>query len=56
MPVIDHVATWNDVALAPGRNRIEISSGDLKDEAVWIHDPNGPVFSRPVGTAGPPAE
>lgn len=53
MPVIDHVATWENVGLAPGSNRIEVSSGDLRDEAVWVYDPNAPLVRRPPGVAGP---
>ncbi|MCP1469259.1 beta-galactosidase [Sphingobium sp. OAS761] len=56
MPVIDHVAAWTDVTLAPGSNRIELSSGDLRDESVWTYDPNAPLLSLPPGTVSPPAE
>ena len=56
MPVIDHVATWTDVTLTPGSNRIELSSGDLRDEAVWTYDPNAPLPSLPTGIVDPPAK
>lgn len=52
--VTDHVATWTDVALTPGHNRIEVSAGDLRDRAVWTYDPSAPVLDRPAGKAGPP--
>lgn len=56
MPVIDHVATWSEVELTPGSNRIELSSGGLRDEVVWTYDPNAPLVRRPAGRAGPLAE
>ncbi|WP_317151240.1 glycoside hydrolase family 2 protein [Sphingopyxis indica] len=56
MPVVDHVATWTGVQLTPGRNRIAVSSGDLRDEAVWTYDPNAPLVRRPAGRAGPRTE
>jgi beta-galactosidase/beta-glucuronidase len=56
MPVIDHVAAWTGVVLMPGSNWIELSSGDLRDEAVWTYDPNAPLPGRPVGTASSPVE
>lgn len=37
--VVDHVAHWDRVELAPGKNRIEISSGKLRDTAVWTLEP-----------------
>lgn len=52
MPVIDHVATWTDVVLTPGSNRIALSSGELRDEAVWTYDPNAPLPSLPAGVVG----
>ena len=56
VPVIDHVATWRGVELTPGSNRIAVSSGTLRDEAVWTYDPDAPLVERPVGVAGPPAK
>lgn len=34
--VVDHVARWDGVKLADGANRIEVSSGTLRDAATWI--------------------
>ena len=56
VPVVDHVATWTDVALTPGSNRIALSSGDLQDEALWTYDPNAPLPNLPVGNVDPPAK
>lgn len=53
MPVIDHVAAWRDVELTAGSNLVEVSSGALRDGAIWIYDPNAPLVGRPVGTPGP---
>jgi beta-galactosidase len=53
MPVTDHVASWTDVALTPGQNLIELSSGDLRDRALWIYDPNAPIVSRPAAAVDP---
>lgn len=55
VPVVDHVATWTDVAMTPGSNRIALSSGDLRDEALWTYDPNAPLPNLPVGNVDPPA-
>ncbi|WP_428027986.1 glycoside hydrolase family 2 protein [Altererythrobacter sp.] len=35
VPVVDHVARWDQVDLGPGENRIEVTSGELRDEAIW---------------------
>lgn len=56
MPVIDHVVTWTDVVLTPGSNRIELSSGDLREEAVWTYDQNAALPELPVGNVDPPAK
>ena len=34
-PVLDHVAEWTEIGLAPGENRIRVSGGALSDEFVW---------------------
>lgn len=41
--VIDHVASWEGVELADGANRIEVSSGNLRDAATWILEAGTPA-------------
>jgi beta-galactosidase len=31
-----HVFVWDGVQLQPGENRIEVRSGGLRDECVWV--------------------